>query len=67
MYIVQVKDLASGTVNNYCARNLTEAKLYQQTTPKFVNIFSAHEFMAKLPKLPIEHKPDKTIEDYLLD
>lgn len=66
MYIVQVRDL-DGAVINYCAKNLTEAKLYQQTTPKFVNIFSAHEFMSKLPKLPMSNSTKNNIEDYLLD
>jgi hypothetical protein len=66
MYIVQVKDL-DGTVTNYCAKNLTEAKLYQQTTPKFVNIFSAYDFMAKLPKLPLSKSSIEPLKDYLLD
>lgn len=65
-YIVQVKDL-DGNISYYCAKNKHEATLYRDSTPRYVHIFSAQDFLNSLPKLPIcwddyKHK----LDDYLL-
>lgn len=65
-YIVQVKDL-DGKTTYYCAKNKYEATLYSNSTPKYVHIFSAQEFLNSLPKLPINWDEYKNkIDDYLL-
>lgn len=65
-YIVQVRDL-DGSIEYYCAKTKYEAQIYQDTTPKFVKIFSAQDFLNSLAKLPVDFKKhNKKLDDYLL-
>jgi hypothetical protein len=61
MYIVIVKDLDS-KIKYYRAKNLTEAKLYQSQTLKWVYIMTPHEFLSKLERLPLETKREENFD-----
>ena len=66
MYVVQVKSLDGTKVEYYRASNLTEAKLFQCSTPGFVYIFTAHEFLSGLRKVPIEPRTNTTDFDVIM-
>jgi len=56
MYIIQVQNLDKTKTEYYRAANLTEAKLYQMQSVNFVNIFTAQDFLSRLPRVRVEKK-----------
>ena len=56
MYIIEVQNIDKSKTEYYRAINLTEAKLYQMSTPNFVHVYSAHEFLSLLPRVPLGNK-----------
>ena len=56
MYIVQVQNLEGTKMQYYRARSLTEAKLFQMSSPNFVHIYSAQDFLSRLQVVPINTK-----------
>jgi len=55
-YIIKVVSLSGDKVEYFRANNLTEAKLFQTSSVNYVYIFTAHEFINKLPRVPVNRK-----------
>ncbi len=56
MYVIQVQNLEGNKTEYYRARSKTEAELFQMSSINFVHIFTAHEFLSRLPLVPLVPK-----------
>ena len=56
MYIIQVQNIEGTKTEYFRAKTRNDAILFQMSSTNFVNIYTAHDFLSKLPLINLSKK-----------